>query len=90
MRIERYLKNRDQFAEECSISPPDVIYDLPHNVSPEELLSHGYVVVYEQTGSLSTASTPENDAGQLIAIREDLFDALGMGLDDIVRLDLEP
>jgi hypothetical protein len=90
MRIERYLKNRERFTEECGISPPDVIYDLPHNVSPEELSSHGYVVIYEQTGSLSTASTPENDAGQLIAIREDLFDALGMGPDDIVRLDLEP
>ncbi|NJN68370.1 MAG: hypothetical protein HC884_17485 [Chloroflexaceae bacterium] len=88
MRIETYLKNQKPFAQECGITPPDVIYDLPHNVSPETLSAHGYVVIYEQEGWLSTASTQKNDAGQLIAIRQDLFDALGMGPEDVVRLDL--
>ena len=71
----------DEMKAKCQMSAPDVIFDLPsfHGHDLEALLrDNGYTIVHRQVGTVRNSSKLfsgfEIPAGQMIAVRRDLWD----------------
>ena len=74
-----YFQHWNEMNSQCGIPRPDIIYDL-RTFGSSLVEQHGYRVVFEQVGSITSSATlchgAEVTADEFVAVREDLLPGL--------------
>lgn len=96
MAVPTYLEAMDRYEKECGLPTPDIFFNECLPDSDRKLLqSKGYVLVFNQTGTVKNSRSQKWFAGNMvvcgyIAVKKALADELGLKPAQDLKWDMNP